>query len=322
METDQLRTFTAVAHTGSFTAAARELGYVQSTVTGHVQALERRLGVRLLDRLPAGAVLTVAGARLLALATQLLDVEARLTVEVPEQQGRPAGTVRLLAPESLCAYRLPAMVARLRAGAPEIQLTLAPAGTVAVIEAIRAGACEAGLLLEPTMAAADLSLEPLGTEELALLTGPDFGWDADALTWRQLSEHDALLLEDGCSYSDEVARGLLAAGQPDSRRIHFGSVEAVKRCVAAGLGWTVLPIITSMEEIRNGDLIAHDGPLPVAPTVYLASHPGRSLGRAAQVVSDGLRALWHPRERVVDPSMVAPSTPPVTSPNGSTARPQ
>ncbi|MFU8872831.1 helix-turn-helix domain-containing protein [Micromonospora sp. SL4-19] len=39
VETALLRTFTAVARTGSFTATARELGYVQSTVTGHVQTV-------------------------------------------------------------------------------------------------------------------------------------------------------------------------------------------------------------------------------------------------------------------------------------------
>lgn len=296
METDQLRTFATVAHTGSFTATARELGYVQSTVTGHVQALERRLGVRLLDRLPAGAVPTAAGTRLLGFANQLLNVEARLLVDVPEQAGRAAGAVRLLAPESLCAYRLPAMVAQLRALAPGIQLTLAPAGTARTLEAIRAGACEAGLLLEPSINAADLRLEPLGIEELSLLTAPDVGLGPDALTWRQLSERDALLLEDGCSYSDKVARSLLAAGQPPSRRIHFGSVETIKRCVAAGLGWTVLPLVTTEEERRHGELIAPDGPPLAAPTVYLATHPDRSLGRATQVVSDGLRALWHPRD--------------------------
>jgi len=95
VETDLLRTFTAVVRTGSFTAAARELGYVQSTVTGHLQALERRLGTRLLDRLSSGAVPTNAGARLLPYAEQLLDLETRIATDVPYGDDRPVGDVRL-----------------------------------------------------------------------------------------------------------------------------------------------------------------------------------------------------------------------------------
>ena len=82
MDTALLETFVAVARARSFTAAARELGYVQSTVTGHIQALEQRLGGRLVDRLPSGAVLTGAGQRLMPYAEQLLALESRMRAEV------------------------------------------------------------------------------------------------------------------------------------------------------------------------------------------------------------------------------------------------
>lgn len=73
----------------------------------------------------------------------------------------------------------------------------------------------------------------------------------------------------------QVARNLLAVAQPDSRRVRFGSIEAVKRCVAAGLGWTVLPTVTADTELRAGTLVAPAAPLPPAPTVHLATHPDR-----------------------------------------------
>ncbi|SCF21466.1 DNA-binding transcriptional regulator, LysR family [Micromonospora viridifaciens] len=294
METDLLRTFTTVAHTGNFTATARELGYVQSTVTGHVQALERHLGTRLFDRLPSGAVLTDAGTRLLAYATQLLDLEDRLAAEVPAQDDQPYGRVRLMAPESLCAYRLPAALGELRLLAPRLRLSLAPGGTAEALQFVRAGTTEAALLLEPEMSAGDLQLEPLGVEGLTVVAGPDLDLPAGTLTWAQLAEHDVLLLEDGCSYSDQVARSLFAVGQPDFRRVRFGSIEAVKRCVAAGLGWAVLPTAAVDAELRAGALVAVPGPLPTAPTVHLVTHPDRALGVGVKVVLDELRALWSP----------------------------
>lgn len=295
MESELLRTFAAVVRSGSFTAAARELGYVQSTVTGHVQTLERRLGTRLLDRLPTGALPTEAGRRLLPLAEQMLDLERRMAAEVPEGDGRPAGRVRLVAPESLCAYRLPALLPELRAAAPAVRLSLAPAGTAAALVAVRTGAAEAALMLEPNLTATDLRLEPVAVEELALLAAaPSTRGETDgqALTWAQLAEQDVLLLEDGCSYSDDVARRLSAAGQPDSRRTRFGSIEAVKGCVAAGLGWTVLPAVTTRDEVQAGSLTRLPGPLPTAPVVHLASHPDRRLSAATRIVLEQLRQLW------------------------------
>lgn len=54
MDTRLLTTFTVLARTGGFTAAAAELHLAQSTVTVHIRTLERDLGVRLFDRLPTG----------------------------------------------------------------------------------------------------------------------------------------------------------------------------------------------------------------------------------------------------------------------------
>jgi DNA-binding transcriptional LysR family regulator len=292
VDTELLRTFTTVVRTGSFTAAAQELGYVQSTVTGHVQRLERHLGARLVDRLSSGAVLTEAGSRLLPHAQQLLDLELRLADEAADGSGGPAGRVRLLAPESVCAYRLPTLISQLRASAPGIRLSLAPAGTESALAAVRAGATEAALVLEPELVVPDLLLEALGHEELALLTAPAAA--PAELTWADLADEDVLLLEDGCSYSDQVARQLLAAGQPASRRIRFGSIEAVKRCVAAGLGWTVLPTVTAADALATGQLQALAALLPAAPTVHLATHPDRALSTSTRLVLEHLRELWAP----------------------------
>ncbi|MCM3925337.1 LysR family transcriptional regulator, partial [Frankia sp. AiPs1] len=70
MDPQQLRTFVGVATAGSFSAAARELGYTQSAVSQQIAALEADLGVALLHRRPVGV--TEAGARLLEHARPLL----------------------------------------------------------------------------------------------------------------------------------------------------------------------------------------------------------------------------------------------------------
>jgi DNA-binding transcriptional LysR family regulator len=294
VDTELLRTFVAVVECRSFTAAARVLGYVQSTVTGHVQTLERRLGAQLLDRLPTGAVPTEAGLRLLPYAEQLLSLQARMIDEVPGA-GRAAGTVRLIAPESFCASRLPALVAAVRAAAPAVGLTLTPGGTAAALDAVRRASTDIALVLEPELTVADLRLDAVGTEDVVLLDAPNLDRPAAPATWGDLAARDTLLLEEGCSYSDDTARRLQAAGQPAARRTHFGSIEAVKRCVGAGLGWTVLPAITAAAELQAGNLVVLAGPPLPGCTVHVVTHPDRSTGPAARVVVDQLRGLWMPQ---------------------------
>src|SRR5579863_4643763 len=69
---DQLRMLIAVAETGSFSAAARRLGRVQSAVSQSIQALEATLGVPLFDRGERTPKLSDAGRALLADARQTI----------------------------------------------------------------------------------------------------------------------------------------------------------------------------------------------------------------------------------------------------------
>jgi len=72
MELRNLNTFVRAADAGSFSRAASELGYTQSTVTAQIQGLEEELGVQLFDRLPKGITLTRPGEVLLKYARSLL----------------------------------------------------------------------------------------------------------------------------------------------------------------------------------------------------------------------------------------------------------
>src|SRR6185369_14602391 len=69
----QLRAFSVLARTGSFTQTARELNLTQSGVSHSMKALERDTGCRLLDRLGKKAVLTQAGEQLLQHAERILE---------------------------------------------------------------------------------------------------------------------------------------------------------------------------------------------------------------------------------------------------------
>lgn len=293
MDTNLLRTFLAVARLESFTAAAAELGYTQSTVTGHVQRLERQMESRLLDRLASGVVVTDVGARVVTHAEEVLAAEERLRAVSCPGPARPSGTVRLMAPESLCTYRLPGTIRAVREREPDVQVWLSPGGCDESLDAVRRGIVDVALLMEPQVPATDLTLERLGTEPLIFL---DHGAREGApATWSDLARRDALLIEEGCGYSDDVASHLMAAGGPAGRRSRFGSIEAIKQCVAVGLGWTALPAVTAQAELRSGQLTAIQGPALPDCEVHVATHPRRHYGPATGIVLTQLRQTWTAR---------------------------
>ncbi|WP_432136214.1 MULTISPECIES: LysR family transcriptional regulator [unclassified Streptomyces] len=264
MDTRLLCTFATLARTGSFTATAAELHLAQSTVTVHIRALEKELGARLFDRLPRGAVLTDTGRRLLADAEAVLEAEARLRATAAAHDGGPVtGRVVLGAGETLCAARLPGVVAALSRAQPELEIELHPTGTAGAVDGLRAGRLDLALLLEERAEYADLSAERLGTEPLALVAAPGHplaSADGPPADWAELARQHFFLHEQGCSYSDRLARDLLAVAGARPRLTRFGSIEAARSCVTAGLGLTLLPRVTVVEALGAGRLAEVPGP--------------------------------------------------------------
>ncbi|WP_433955340.1 LysR family transcriptional regulator [Janibacter indicus] len=293
MHTELLQTFVVVVRTGSMTAAALELGVVQSTVSGHLRSLERQFGVKLLDRHPHGVSPTEAGRRLAPIAQDLLDTQARMLSEVVSRDPHPSGRVGVAAPESLCAYRLAALIPALRSVAPDVSLRFSPATTGVALDAVRAGTVEIALVMEAELAATDVRVERLGGEDLACLAAPGMAAElGPSLSWQTLASHETVLLEDGCSYTDATAARLLAAGQSSARRTHFGSIEAAKHCAIAGLGWTVLPRVAAERELATGSLVELDAPLPPMPSIYVVTNPHRTPTAAMVTVLRDIRSVW------------------------------
>ncbi|KJS53806.1 LysR family transcriptional regulator [Streptomyces rubellomurinus subsp. indigoferus] len=93
VDPQQLRTFVTVARLGSFSDAARELGYTQSAVSQQIAALEADLGTALLVRRPVGP--TAAGQRLLEHAAPLLVRLAAARADVARLAGAPSARLVL-----------------------------------------------------------------------------------------------------------------------------------------------------------------------------------------------------------------------------------
>jgi DNA-binding transcriptional LysR family regulator len=255
MEIRHLRTFKKVATLLSFNKAAEELHYAQSSVSAQIQALEGELEVRLFDRLGRGILLTEAGERLLPYARKMLDLseEARshiLGATVPE------GNLTIRVPESMAVWRLPQVVARFHGQFPKVRLTFTTCAHEGLQKDLRKGVTDLAFLLAEGIQAGDLETQILGIENIVMVAAPAHPLAAvSPLQLKHLAGQSLLFSKVDCSYRRIFEETLKREKIPVEKTLIFHSVAALKACVMAGLGVTILPEAAVFHDIAQEKLV-------------------------------------------------------------------
>lgn len=291
MELRLLSTFEKVAEVLSFTRAAAELGYAQSSVTSQVKALETALGTELFERLGGRIRLTGAGERLLPYARRMAELaeEARAAVAA----GEAAGTITIGTMESLTTYRLPPLLEYVHHRYPAVRLALRPTLGDATRQALRQGTYDLGFLMEAETGHDGLETEVLAPEPLALVAAPDHALvGRTGLAAADLAGTALVGTEPGCAYRDLFEAELAGASGPSRPEfLEFGTIEASKRAVASGLGIALLPRITVQEELASGALVALGWEPPFTLFTQLAWRRGKRLPAHVRLFVEQARRL-------------------------------
>jgi DNA-binding transcriptional LysR family regulator len=256
MELRQLKTFRLVVATGSITQTAALLNYAQSSVTAQVQALEKELGVALFDRIGRNVQPTGAGRQLYAYATQILDL-ADQAQAVVSGSGAVEGVLTIGAPETVCTYRLPAVLRQYRSQNPKIQLSFRPMLDIDLFHGVKDGSLDVAFLLQEPLQAKGLLVECLVTEPLLVICASDHPLAGrDLVKPSDLEGETVLLTENGCGYRHLFEQSISREGIYSVVKLEFNSIEAIKQCVIAGLGIAFLPQVSVQQEISAGRLSA------------------------------------------------------------------
>lgn len=292
MELRLLVTFEKVATVLSFTRAAAELAYAQSSVTSQIRALESSLGTELFDRLGSRIRLTEAGERLLPYARQIIELteEARAAVV---GAGEPSGTLAVGTMESLTSYRLLPLLELFHHRYPGVRLSLRTTIGDETRQALRQGTYDVGFLMEEETEHAGLEVAVLAVEPLALVAAPGHPLTGAALTTADLADASLLATEPGCAYRDLFERDLNSAVQKGSSVAftEFGTIEATKQAAAAGLGIALLPEVTVAAELERGTLERLRWEPPFTLRTQLAWRAGKRLPAHARLFVERARQL-------------------------------
>lgn len=289
----QVRTFLEVASTRSFTRAATQLHYAQSSVTAQVQALEADLGLPLFNRLGRQVELTVAGRQFLVHAEKLICTaeQARLSVQ---KDGRIVGPLVVSAAESLLTYRMPELLRVFQATYPDVRLTL-HADVSCATSTIQEPGVDLGISIDEPIQAPSLLVQKLRKERvLAVVAAEHPLAKKKKLTAADIAEQQILLTERSCSYRAVFERTMMQDGGRVNRVLEFASVEALKQCAMVRMGVAVLPELVVASELERGSLVSLAWPRkPVYVYTQLVRHRDKWF-------SPVMQAFWNMAKQLIE----------------------
>jgi DNA-binding transcriptional LysR family regulator len=229
LDVDQLRTFIAIAETGSFTKAAEVVNKTQSAVSMQMKRLEERLDRPIFARDGRASRLTEDGERLLDYARRIvkLNVEALAAFDDKELRGR----VRLGVPDDYADRYLPEIMARFSHAYPAVELTVICEPSVDLLERIDANEIDLAIV---TNCETKRASETFRRERLL--------WVTSARHSTHLEERLPLALgRPSCSWRRIAVERMETTGR--SYRVLYSSSNAgaVAAAVLAGLSVSVLP---------------------------------------------------------------------------------
>ena len=119
LDSRQLRAFSVLARTGSFTKTAQELHLTQSAISHAMKALEGDIGCRLLNKMGKTVVLTQAGEQLLARAARILEEMESARSELGRLGRWGTSRLRIGASTTACQYVLPGVLREFKQSFPQ-----------------------------------------------------------------------------------------------------------------------------------------------------------------------------------------------------------
>jgi DNA-binding transcriptional LysR family regulator len=291
LDFDLLRTFVAIADSGSLTRAGERLMLSQPTISLQLKRLEEQLGRTLIERTPRRLVLTDNGETLLSYARRILA----LTDEAVARLVDPgmAGLVRLGTPEDFATTHLSAVLARFAQSHPHVALEVTTDLTLNLIERFRTG--EFDLVL--------IKREPLGPVDGVRVWREPLVWAASRPELFEAEDRLPLVVSPHpCVYRKRAIAALDRAGRAWRIAYTSTSLAGAQAAVRAGLGVTVLPkemvppdfflidTASGAPDLSDTEIALMSAKSLPAPAERLAAHIVRSLEQPLRAASPGRAA--------------------------------
>ncbi len=284
MTLNQLRAFLAAARTGSFTAAATELGVAQPSVSELIRRLEDEVGLPLFGRGGRRLVMTPAGSELLPYADQAVAATDGGTQAVRAMQVLGGGVVTFGMLRNAEFYLLSRLVEKFLSRHPKVRVRMVGVNSVETASAVAAGELEAGLVVLP-IDHEGLKVTPLLRDEVVFASRyPDHV--REPITTEQLSRARLVLYDAHYGWKDPTRRQLLERAKLAALKlepwIEVEHVESALALAVRGAGDTIVSRAVASSAAFPRELLTTTFAEPLYDTVALIQRENAVLSPATR----------------------------------------
>lgn len=253
MELRQIQYFIEVAKREHVTDAAEHLHVAQSAVSRQIFNLESELGVDLFVREGRNVKLTPIGRMFLASMENAVTIIDNAQREIKEYLDPGQGTIRIGFPSSLATSTLPTAISAFRIRYPNVKFQLKQGAYYHLIDGVAKGEIDMALLGPVPMKEKKVKGRILFTENLvALLPRNHPLAELSSIKLEQLRDDSFILFPEGFILREIIVSAFHQLGFQPEISFEGEDIDAIRGLVSAGLGVTIIPEITVIDNIPRG----------------------------------------------------------------------
>jgi DNA-binding transcriptional LysR family regulator len=252
LDLNLLEVFCCVYKEGSFSRAAQKLRLSQPTVSGHIKNLEDYLGTKLFNRLPRQVVATRAG-EILYRRGQIIMIEKESALqELKKFLNRIEGSLAICCSTIPGEYLMPQIVASFHERFPAVVIEMSVSDSQRVYDDVSSGKAELGFA-GAKIETVGLEFRHFASDEVALVVPNNSEWrKVESISLDALAAKPMLVRETGSgtrlAFEKRVGRALGEFNVVG----YLGSSNSIKEAMKAGLGVSVLSLLSVKSEIESG----------------------------------------------------------------------
>ena len=286
MDINYLQEFTVIAKLNSFSLAAHELFISQSSLSKHIVALEKELGVKLFKRTSRSVILSDAGMQILPYAIQVVEAKRRITYTAAEYNDHRKGIVKIVSIPVMAHYGITGVIARFHREHPEINISITEHDSQQIYSVLNSGEYELAFNRESQEASNVLDYIPFFEDYLVVVVPYSHPLAREKEIYlSQLSNEEFVFINKGSILYDLCFKQCLNAGFTPKIKYTGYWPENVIDFVSQGLGISLL-MKRHVEYYREPRVSGIEVKPTVKSMIYLAKLKGHRLSYAAKIFWD------------------------------------
>ena len=251
----QLFVFITVAEKKNFSRAAEELHMTQPAVSQYIQALEKTMGTKLLERSNKYVRLTKAGEIVYHHAKEILALYAKMDFLIDDLTNNPSGSLSIGASYTYGEYVLPHLLAKMQLKYPAINPTITIGNTREIAELVLGHQLDVGIV-EGNFQDKNLKVEPFAVDDMSIVVSSNhhLAKTNNEISLSELANETWIVREIGSGTREAIESMFSQYKMTPKKKLEFGSTQIIKEAVEANLGISLLSDWAIRKELSLGTL--------------------------------------------------------------------